>query len=307
MNIDFNFVLTVIFGGIGLFSAFLAWKAWNRPKINLIAKSSTVLANLTNSSFEISVKYQEKEVSNNLILISAYLINNGNVDIDIRDVEQPVTIILPSESRWLSFQVVSNRNGMIIAETILENKLELKVGLWKKGEGFNFDALIAFAHEEVLKEKKEVFESFLITSRINGVDQINVLDLPEEKKYKNKFHKFFIHGISVVVFIMYVGLGGSLYFDGLETTRYELKAYENNEELTLKIENNQPKLLNEKVIISRDKDGFYNLKVKPVKIEKFKEKKVLGLVLILMGIFSFFMLNFSQIKEYLLRKKIRKM
>lgn len=305
---DISLILTIVFGILGLFGIFFGWKAWHRPKISLIAKSSTVLANLTNSSFEISVKYQEKEVSNNLILISAYLINNGNVDIDIRDVEQPVTIILPGESKWLSFQVRNNKNGMKIAETIWGNTLELKVGLWKKGEGFNFDALIAFDHEQVLKEKKKLFESFNITSRISGVDKINILDLPEEKKYKNKYHKFFSQfGIPVIALMMYVGLGGGLYFDSFETTKYELKAYENNKELSLKVETDQPQLLNDKAVILSDKDGFYKLQVKPVKIEKFKEKKILGLATMLMGILAFMILSFGQIKEFLLRKKMNNM
>lgn len=91
INLDLGFVLTVVFGVISLFGIFLGWKAWNRPKISFVAENSIILANLTHSNFEISVRYKADEVSNNLILISAHLVNDGNVDIDVRDVEEPIT------------------------------------------------------------------------------------------------------------------------------------------------------------------------------------------------------------------------
>lgn len=302
---DWGLALTIIFGLISLIGIFLGWKAWNRPKISMVAENSTILANLTQSASGISVRYENKDVSNNLILLSVYLINNGNSDIDIRDVEQPVTIVLPEGSKWLSFKVIANKHEMIIKESHNDNELILDVGLWKKREGFKFDSLISLENEGKIYNKNEIFECFTIKSRIKGLDKVDILYLQEEKKYKNKkFKNIKTFVLPCIALILYGALGAFMYFDIPNTNKFNFKIYNDNQEVTLKSNNNIVEIYSEGNLIEKRKDGLYDLQIKAEQVTVSKAQKVMGMFTIFSGFFLFCILIYKDLMTYLLRKKL---
>lgn len=305
INLDLGFVLTVVFGVISLFGIFLGWKAWNRPKISFVAENSIILANLTHSNFEISVRYKEDEVSNNLILISAHLVNDGNVDIDVRDVEEPITINLPESAKWMSFEVINNKHGMKICEDLDSNSLKLNIGLWKKREGFKFDALIAFDNEDVLVGRKKIFDEFIISSRIKGLDNVNILNLGETRTYKSKFSKILkLFIIPIIGSGFYIFLGLILVFGVLNKNRYDLKVYKDNEVINLKVENGEPKFYQGALLLNNNEQKTHDLKLVAEKVKDAKNDKIIGFITILMGFIMFIILTYKDIKSYMLKKKI---
>ncbi|NUG64680.1 hypothetical protein HUN37_14470, partial [Acinetobacter bereziniae] len=163
-----SLILTIIFGVI---SIFLAWKAIFRTKIQLITESSTLLANLSKASSELIVFYKNDDVSNDLILVTGFLINSGNNDINKTDFEKPIILSLPDNGLWHAFNIRAKTEDMEVGYTFERNKLLLNLGLWKKEEGFYFDALISIKGGDDLKDK--IFDEIEIKTRIHNFYKVD--------------------------------------------------------------------------------------------------------------------------------------
>lgn len=308
MNLDdVGIILTIIFGVFGLIALAIAWKAWFRPKIQLITESATVLANLSNSSSDISLKYKNEDVSSNLILISAYLINTGNTDIDKRDVEKPISLTLPKGSNWYSFHLIYNINEMKIETSYSQNKLVINVGLWKKSEGIKFDALISIDDESVLNEKNKILNKLIISSRIKGLDTIEIAQIPEGKLYKSKFKKYMNLFFPSLLMMVYVVLGVIILSGILSKNKYEFGVYDNkSEKVILTIASGMPLVGSKSGKLEADGDGFYNLKIKPIKIKDERGEQVFGILITFFGILGLIIFNLKSVRSFLLQKKIDK-
>ncbi|WP_163121317.1 hypothetical protein [Acinetobacter portensis] len=308
INIDIGLILTVIFGVISLFGFCIAWKTWNRPKISLVSESSTILANLTHTSFEISVAYKDEVISNNLIFISAHLINNGNVDIDVRDVEEPITVKLPESAKWMTFEIKNNKHGMKIEESLNKNNLRLKTGLWKKGEGFKFNALIAFDNDDVLLGRKKIFDELVVSSRIKGLGSVKILTLGEEKTYKSKFAKILrLFVYPSLASGIYICLGLIILSGVLNKDKYILNAYKDSEVINLKINDSKPSIYQGDLALGGDViEKVDSIKLMAEKVNEKEEHRFMGGVTILMGVLLFILLTHKDFKSYLLRRKIDK-
>lgn len=301
---DLSLILTIFFGFIGVIGLFITWKAWFRPKIQLIVENTTALTNLGDFSSPITVKYEKEDISKNLFLISGYMINVGNVDIDKRDVENPINLVLPKNSKWHSFKILSNKSNMNINEFYTESSLEVNVGLWKKNEGFKFDALISLDVEGV--ENKN-FDFLHVSSRIKGVDNITIVPLQKEKKFSNKWTKFFNKYSINILLIVYIFLASILYSGFLDKDKYEFVVYDSNKKIVLLDSNHgNPIVQNDSGIINSDKDGFYNLYINVQKIETKKHDKVLAVIIFLFSIFVFIIVNFKEFKNHRIRVKVTK-
>ena len=219
---DISLILTIVFGVVGLYGVFLGWKAIFKPKIQLVSEDVTIIANIGKISNNLKVKYKEQEVDNDLRLISAYLINVGNVDISVEDVEQAVTINLPSNSKWLSFQVERNNHNMRINGEFLDGKLVISTGLWKRNEGFKFDALVTTSNSDILDDKNKIFKLIRITSRIKGLGGIDVTSYPEETLYKSSFNKYLKLFLPLLFSMIYVISGVVIYMGLLTKEKFRL-------------------------------------------------------------------------------------
>lgn len=305
---DISLILTIVFGVAGLYGVFLGWKAIFKPKIQMVSEDVTIIANIGKISNDLKVKYKEQEVDKDLRLISAYLINVGNVDISVEDVEQAVTINLPSNSKWLSFQVEKNNHNMIIDGEFLDGKLVIATGLWKRNEGFKFDALVTTSNSDILEDKNKIFKLIRINSRIKGLGEIDVTPYPEEIIYKNSFTKYLKLFLPLLLAMTYVILGVVIYMGLLTKEKFSLELYDDKYEIlqTQKKDNNWV-LRSLNTEYPRDEKGFYDVKVKLFNSSQNTEgDEKAGLVSILMGLILIVTYYLKHIKNYLLKKKVLK-
>lgn len=300
-------ILTVLGILVTILGAFWTWKAIFRPKIQLVSEDVTIVANIGKISSDLKVSYKDDGVSNDLILISAYLINVGNVDIAIDDVEEPVTIVLPSGAQWLSFQVERNNHNMRVKGELVNNRLEIGCGLWKKNEGFKFDALMTIHDESILKDKNEIFSLIKIKSRIKGLQGISVTRLPEAKTYKTKLARLGLF-IPTILMICYI-LGGVAIYNGIgKKDTFSLLAFDNNKKVVdLKVINTEAKVIGtDGTIYKPNNNGFYELNVGVVENGAKKSDRIAGLGLIILGFLGVIMLNLKNLRSYLLQIKVEK-
>lgn len=304
---DTSTILTIVGVFITLPGIFLTWKTIFRPKLQLISEDITEIANVGKVSNDLIIKYRGEEVSNDLLLISAYLINGGNADIGINDVELPVTLCLPKDSLWLSFVVTKNNHDMKIEGKCENSKLVINTGLWKKGEGIKFDALICISDRDMLNDKNKIFDLVDIKSRIKGVGKIKVKKFPEVTVYQNNFEKYLRLFFPTLVMFAYVVLGVLTYTGYLKEERFELEVYDDKNELILTNHTDKGAVLITKDRIQLDaKNGFYNVNVKFSNTNIKDKNQKAGIFIIVLGVFGMILFNVKKIINYRLRKKVLK-
>lgn len=298
---DYGLILTIFLSVLGLF---VTWKTMFRPKVQLIVENITALTNLGDFSSPITVKYEEEDISKNLFLISGYLANVGNVDIDERDVEKPINFILPQNSKWHSFKILSNKSHINISESYTERSLEVNIGLWKKNEGFRFDALVSLDVEGVDNKN---FNFLNVSSRIKGLDNIDIVPLQKEKIFSNKWKKFLNKYIVNILLIIYIALASIIYLGFLDKGKYEFYFYDNNGKLVL-LDNvkGSPVVRSGFEVIPPNKDGTYNLGIKVQQIENKKRDQVLAVMIFLFSIPALIIINLKDFISYRIRARVEK-
>lgn len=212
---------------------------------------------------------------------------------------------LPESAKWMSFEVKNNKHGMKICEDLDSNSLKLNIGLWKKREGFKFDALIAFDNEDVLVGRKKIFDEFLISSRIKGLDNVNILNLGEIRTYKSKFSKILkLFVLPIIGAGFYICFGLIMMFGLFSKDKYELRVYKDSEVISLKVEDGKPNLYQGNILINIVAKKVDNVELVPEQVKDKRNDKFAGFIIILMGVFLFALLTFKDFKSYLLKKKI---
>ncbi|WP_419819969.1 hypothetical protein [Acinetobacter sp.] len=297
-----SLALTIIFGVI---SIFLAWKAIFRTKIQLITESSTLLANLSKASSELIVFYKNDDVSNDLILVTGFLINSGNNDINKTDFEKPIILSLPDNGLWHAFNIRAKTEGMEVGYTFESNKLLLDLGLWKKEEGFYFDALISIKDGDDLKDK--IFDEIEIKTRIHNfykVDKKN--NLPNNSEGKRGKKKILIAIISNIFLLVYMGVGIAMYCDGVRGGYIYNFYNDKNELLDLDMKDSKVIVINKNTKKEIENvEGFYKMKPRVYNKEKVVDK-YMGIILSLASFSILCWLNYKIWSDYRMNKRVRK-
>lgn len=304
---DISLTLTIVFGFIGLISVFVGWKTWNRPRMKLVFAKSTLLANLSKASNEIAVSYKGEKVPNDLILIEGYLLNTGNTDIKKEDIEDPIEINLAENWIWHSFYIRKASNGLKVSAEILDNSVNLNLGLCKKGEGLYFDGLISLKDGASLWTNQSVFKNIKVNSRITNLDKVDTVKLPSdfEKNGKLVFHKdYLFNNLMIIAFMIFMIF--SIY-DTKDSLAYQFQSkYGNDIGIGYDNKNNiiVRDILTNKVI--DHKQGFYE--IKPVITQKKKNAFValVPYVSLVVCFASFLFINYMWVNRYLLIRKAHK-
>lgn len=304
--LDIGTILTIIGLFITCVGIFWTWKTIFRPKIEIISEDITEIANVGKLSNELIIRYKNEEVSSDLLSLSAYIINTGNSDIGVSDVEQPITLDLPKNSSWLSFVVTKNNHSMKIEGLYEKNSLVINTGLWKKGEGFKFDALVTTSNSDILEDKNKIFKLIKINSRIKGLGDIQVTSHPQEIIYKNLFSKYLKLFLPLVAAMSYVILGIAIYMGVLTKEKFSLEIYNDKYEIVETQKKDKSWILKSlDAEYPKDKEGYYNVKVKLSSSPKNNVgDEGVGLFTILMGLILIVAYYSKYIKNYLLKKKI---
>lgn len=138
---------------------------------SLFSKSIDTIAGL-------EIKFNKKPISNNLIFYQATIYNSGVSDIPDMLIYKPLTLSLPADFQWKSFNLFDKSDGIGIQYTINDTELQLSWDLLKKNEFFRFDAII-----EGKKNENEMTEPSISTlAKRISFNGTRISDLQVEKQ-----------------------------------------------------------------------------------------------------------------------------
>ena len=305
---DISLILTIVFGIISLFGIFLGWKAWHRPRLKLVFARSTLLANLSKATKEITVSYKGAEVPNDLILIEGYLLNAGNTDIKREDVEDPIKISLGKDWLWHSFHIRNISPGLKLSAEIINNSVNINLGLCKKGEGLYFDGLISVEDGASLSSNREILKNIKIYSRITNVDRIEKVKLPTdfEKNGVKIFDKDYLF-INIFLIVLVIFMAVSTFGSYEEVLTYEFQSV-TGAEVSIGFDDLKEVQVRDTKTnkIIENNNGYYELKPIIYKKENNIMFKILPYISLVICSLCFFIINYLWLNRYLLLVKVRK-
>ncbi len=129
--------------GFGIWGIFLALKRRYPGAITFIKEQSIGLFDAIAKDLpELSIKYKNSPVSQNLVLLKGALLNSGKLDISPSTIEKPLTVKLPKDYLWLEANIVDTSNNVNASIAINSgNELHIDIGLFRCAEFIRFQAL----------------------------------------------------------------------------------------------------------------------------------------------------------------------
>lgn len=134
----------------------------------------------------IEIKYKSESITENLVLIKACLVNDGNTDIDKLMIFKPVTISLPKNFKCLEQTITEKSENVNSHIKSMDNEITIFWDLLKTNEYISFDLLVEISTDKdfSVNDIKQNLEYYTIDQRITNLNQINkcVIDLADHKK-----------------------------------------------------------------------------------------------------------------------------
>jgi hypothetical protein len=187
---DLSIILTII----GLLATFVfgflsidLFKRKRYPgKITFVKQSSIGLFDSFVKNFnEIAILFEDKPIKDNLIYIKGCFINDGDIDIEGEKIEKPICIELPEKYSWVNCKITDTTKNLLSDYNIANDKnVELKFGLFRKGEFIQIEALIQASHD--INNDDNIFDLTKFTHRISQTQKITLTNLLSENQIKKK-------------------------------------------------------------------------------------------------------------------------
>jgi hypothetical protein len=208
-------VVGAILGAFGiLFGLYTYVKSKKYPgqitfvKEDCISLVDSIIRNLPN----LNITYNEKSISDRVVLLKGYLVNTGKIDIKREMINNPIILSLPEGYRWLEVKQVSSSSGIVADIHILsdnDRNIEFKFELLKREEFIQFEALAEVPDiNEENKDKTEKPPSTILEkaiafdSRISDTGKIERLDLElGYYKRRKRLMRIPIYGAIIVAFL----------------------------------------------------------------------------------------------------------
>ena len=294
-------IATIIFG---ILSIKLIKRNKYPGKITLVKQSVIGLFNNIAKNFEeISIKYKNAPIKENVIYLKASFINDGYLDIDGSNVEKTISLELNKGLKWIKSKVTEVSPGLNCDNEITNEKhiLKFNFGLLRKKEFFQFEALIETEDEKYKAE--DIFENIRIKHRISNTTNIQQTYLLSEEKIKfikghwKRLPSFIVGFIFVffltIIFEYYFIKEIDFHYQCQDSTEYKAIAQSDNVVVLDDVNSD-----NEKVIsIQEFQDKSNYLPIIPNKKLFYKaEETIIPLlimisILIIVSILSYFKLN----------------
>lgn len=136
--------------GFGIWGIYLTLRQRYPGRITLVKETVIELFDDIGKSLPgLSVTYNGEQVSNNLVLLNAALVNTGGIDIAPTMVETPISIALPKDYQWLTARITDCSRYVHASIDIADDgAIKLETGLLRRREFVRFHALASVPIEE---------------------------------------------------------------------------------------------------------------------------------------------------------------
>lgn len=222
-------LISVVFGVWGIY---LSLRRAKYPASLTFVREQTValLDDFATRIPNLSVLYKDTPVDKSVVLLSGYLVNDGNVDITPQMTERPLSCELPDSCSWLEFKLTGAAESLSATGNIKSPRtLELNFGLFRRDEAFSFQALALVGAEYAKKKPTALAEALRWSHRIAGLGGIKTTTLPDPET-KSKKQQWTRKAVFMVVAAFYLFFGLSQATGLGPLGRAPTIAYERSEE-----------------------------------------------------------------------------
>ncbi|NNN27057.1 hypothetical protein [Pseudomonas nitroreducens] len=190
-GLSFSDYLSVIGIIIGFFGIYLAVRRSRYPgslsfvqeqSIALLTDFATKIPNLT-------INYKDIPIDKSVVLVSGYIVNDGNIDISPQMVTDPLTCSTPKDTKLLEFKVTSSAPSLSVkTELLAADKAKIEFNLFRRDESFSFQALILLEDSDKTLKASIVAEKIKWNHRIEGLREVKSLQMPTPPKTGKVFN-----------------------------------------------------------------------------------------------------------------------
>ena len=134
-------IATLIFGLLSIY--LFARRKYPGRLVFMEEQCLPLFEDLVKNLPRMQVLYDDKPVSDNLVLLKGLILNVGSKDVSREMIEQPLQIVVSDGFKWLAAKIVSSSPGVKGRVTTLgEATLEFDLGLFRCEECIRFEALV---------------------------------------------------------------------------------------------------------------------------------------------------------------------
>ncbi len=308
-------LISVLFGVWGIY---LSLRRAKYPASLTFVREQTValLDDFATRIPNLSVLYKDTPVDKSVVLLSGYLVNDGNVDITPQMTERPLSCELPGSCSWLEFKLTGAAEALSATGNIKSPQtLELNFGLFRRDEAFSFQALALVGAEYAKKKPTALAEALRWSHRIAGLGAIKTTTLPEPET-KSKKEQWSRKGVFIAIAAIYLFVGLSQATGLGPVGRAPSIAYERSEggkTSTVRLTPNRDGTTTVTDLATGDErklnlaDYTSGATMKPIYQEKREPEKIMvltGLLTALMSAFVVYMAFAKDYKRYRLRRVV---
>lgn len=308
-------IISALFGIWGIFLALRRVK-YPASLTFVLEQSVALLDDFATKIPNLAVLYKNTPINKNVVLISGYLVNDGNVDITPAMTEMPLTCNLPGNCSWLEFKVTNTATALQVTSTLLSpTAVQIGLGLFRRDESFSFQALALLDDDHAKKKPVEFTGSLKWSHRIASLGTVKTMQMPEPET-KTKRQRLMRKAVMILFagFYMFFGfsqvtgfgpLGSSLsiayeFNNGGNKSLLRLTPNRNGTTTVINVETQEESAVN---LAEFSKTGTF-VPIRTERREQDKMRVIMGMVTIILGA-SFLFLAFARdYKRYRTRRLV---
>jgi hypothetical protein len=195
-----SLAITIFFGILGVIIVFVTL---NKPKLKFYqiipGKAFTEKAN---NFANLTIKYKRKKIEGEIVFLQILINNEGNYDIDSKDIYEPLTI--KYKNPFIILDAFVNENKINIEINNESNAIFLKWDLLKKNEYILVNIVLKISEDFNLINNKDLLTEYTeICSRIKNIHKIKKEYYSKIISNKEKIYKIF--DISILfIFLLFL-------------------------------------------------------------------------------------------------------
>lgn len=176
----------------------------------------------------VEIKYSGESCTNNLMLFTGFLVNNGNTDIDESKIYKPIQLIAKKDYKLLEVSVNSKPRGAIVEINKLnDNVLEVKWDLLKKQEYIFFEVLFEVPYDNNINNiSDDFYQTLEFKFRITDISEIERLTKINSSDSRRRISSRSTLYMAFLTLLMGLYLVNSSYFSenlGLKTGKSSIE------------------------------------------------------------------------------------